>query len=413
VNLGEFEVEETRVEEAWKGSKFKKLSPRIKEKYELAMRRFLAFAKCENVAQLYKMRVEELASPDELDNEAMERRVSSWAEDLVKIGVVDQRTGKVHTLKPQTAVHDVQAVVNFFRAVHKDLKLSPIDTVEIGESTGGRKLIQKEQILEFYDNCGSEMKLRSRALIQFLKDSGVRVGDALALDVGDYQNAQVVKNEDGEVFRVFDASIAQKNKVIAIIHIGNEAIQALDEYLASRKDLTPNSPLFEEREGGRLKSKATTEIFRRIATHSSGKNLGCHSFRKFHFTSLEGAGLNENWILRLQGKKLDRARGTYSHPEELPSESGKYSNALTEAYIENYDRLRVFTEKSVEKQVKELRQMFGDDPMKTVVELSKKQTVGEDMVTISREEYARLKEQPDIQKLVQDEIAKALKNLKQ
>ncbi|GAH99941.1 unnamed protein product, partial [marine sediment metagenome] len=48
--------------------------------------------------------------------------------------------------------------------------------------------------------------------------------------------------------------------------------------------------------------------------------ISAHSFRKFHRSMLEGAGMPEAWVKKLQGK----AASVYSQPEKTGHFTGKY-----------------------------------------------------------------------------------------
>ncbi len=289
--------------------------------------KFLERYEITDAEALYRMKVEDLKSEDTRDRLRVEAMAKTMMFEGIKVGY-----------KPKTVAHLAKSLKSFFDAQNIPFSMKPADYPK-GESIG-RRLILKEQITAVYDNVGTENKLRNRGLIMVLKDSGLRISDAAALTVESYRTAQTVTNTAGEPFKVFDTIQTIKCKVNANVHLGPEAVKAVDAYLALRGNVPGDSPIFVDRDGKTMSSPALSEQFRRLCNHVKGvKRLGAHSFRKFHTTQLESAGLSENWIKKLQGKSLDQSTGSYSHPEE--------TGDLTRQYIEKYDRLRLFGEADI------------------------------------------------------------------
>jgi hypothetical protein len=156
----------------------------------------------------------------------------------------------------------------------------------------------------------------------------------VALNCENYSDSEIVKQGD-EVFRVFRPKLTQKNGVFALIHLGTESVAAIDAYLATRT-VNPNDPLFPDDENKRMHPVTLTMLFSRMCSSINGgrKNLGAHSMRKYYITMLQSAGLSENWIKKLCGKKLSKSDAGYVKPEDL--------GLLTPAYIKGYGSLRVF-----------------------------------------------------------------------
>jgi len=210
-----------------------------------------------------------------------------------------------------------------------------------GESEGQR-LILPDQICEIYDKAGAEFQVRNRAIVMFLKDSGLRISDTVNLNVGDYVDAETSLNEAGEPFKAFAPFETQKMKVIAHIHIGPESVKAIDDYLNERRrnklSVDAGSPLFLMRNNERFTTNAMTVIMRRLSKKlgKSGYRISAHSLRKFHTTMLESA-MPRSYVGKLQGKKASGSMGPYEKPEEIPGELLKF-------YMKGYTRLRIFGE---------------------------------------------------------------------
>ena len=235
---------------------------------------------------------------------------------------------------PGTIRNKLKPIKSFLQANEVDINLKKMK--KNTQVSIGQKVILREQIRQIFDSVGSEFRLRNRTLIMLLKDSGLRVSDASRLRVSDYRDAKAYKNEAGEEFRVFQAFKTQKTGHYAFIHIGPEAVRAIDDYLEEREEderiLSPDDLLFSGRRGESLSGEAITSLFYRLCEplRKKKEKVSAHSFRKYHRTQLEGAGMNTDWIKRLQGKVAD----TYSHPEQ--------NGSLTKRYINAYENLRVF-----------------------------------------------------------------------
>jgi integrase len=320
--------------EIWERA-LKRRSPKVMQRHLLRAEGFLKYYNIPDLETLYQMRLEDTKSSDPRDSTRVEDMVKGYIQVLVDGGKV----------KPQTAIHFRDALASFFRANKLPLNIPKSDLPK-GQSIG-KRVITREQILQLLDNVGQEFRLRDRSIILLLKDSGVRLGDALRLDVGDYRNAENIKRDTG-VFKVFYPKSTQKTKINAYPVIGEESIKALDTYLETRGQLSDEDPLFIDRDGKRMGNNGCTEMIRRSVKKMSGILLSAHSLRKFHTTMLEASGMQTTWIMKLQGKSLGRGIGPYSHPEE--------SDQLTTAYIDGYDKLRVLNVVDLETQKKLMEQ---------------------------------------------------------
>ncbi len=285
--------------------------------YLRSLEAFLRRFKIEDGEILYRMKLNDLKSEDSRDRLQIEGMVKSFMAEKVKGGSA-----------PASASQVGKAVNSFFKAQNLPFMLRRGDYPKgIGP---GRRIINREQIAKIFDQVGAEFRLRNRALIMVLKDSGLRISDVVALDVEAYREAQTVKDENGEVFKVLDPLMTKKAKVAAFVHLGPESVKAVDDYLKDRTE----GPLFVDRFGKRMGITATSIQFDRLCKGLGVSRIGAHSFRKFHFTGLETAGMPQNWIKLLEGKNLGQSIGAYSHPEE--------NGELTRSYMKAYPKLRVF-----------------------------------------------------------------------
>jgi len=313
--------------------------------------------------QLYQLRLKEVQSGDPLVRgqvrdmvigllrEMKEGRRDGWPEDA-------QALVRPGPKSPSTCHQVTKAVVSFFETF-ESLELNIKAKDQPHGSHLGQRGISAEEIALALDSAGAENKLRNRAIVLFLKDSGLRRSDLPLLNVGDYKSA-TRRDVEGETFLVFkDPLRTQKEGIHACVHIGPEAVKAVDEYLKKeRGDAGPEDPLFTMREpkrkgatGGkadlRINDNAVGTLVKRMMNTALGpdaRRRSAHSLRKFHRTALTIGGLGKQLIDKLQGKAQD----TYLRVEDYDLD------ALFSAYVKAYDKLRVF--KSESAAVKNLRE---------------------------------------------------------
>jgi integrase len=244
--------------------------------------------------------------------------------DEVSLLVSEAMQAEIKAGKKPTTARMIYKTVRFF------LKASGIKGFEMDREEkpraiyNGSRRVTKEQIKELLDKVGAEFRKRNRAIIMFLKDSGIRISDLSRLNVEDFLEAEEIKR-GGDRFKVFKDFTTQKTGDIAKIHIGTEAVEALEPYIGDRR----TGPLFLNRSGERLGSNHISEIIgkmkRRGKLNGKFDKISAHSLRKFHYSNLN---MREDYILLLEGKSTS----VYlDDPEDL-----------TDEYIKNYDNLRIF-----------------------------------------------------------------------
>jgi site-specific recombinase XerD len=146
--------------------------------------------------------------------------------------------------------------------------------------------------------------LRTRALIHFLRATGLRVGDACRFSKSDLLNA---KAHEG-----YFTLAMQKTGSLAHCFLGEGAILAVDAYLRERADSSPwifiqhgrtgkpragTSQFFRTAArgyGAKISPKTAWEIVRRIGRQAYGRKttqfISPHAFRHWHAQSLIRAG---------------------------------------------------------------------------------------------------------------------------
>jgi integrase len=213
-----------------------------------------------------------------------------------------------------------------------------------GDSNGVKRAT-KDAILKVLDNKHQRNKLTIRAIMLFIKDSGLRVSDVRRLNYGDI--AKLLEN--GETIIQINI-ITEKTNLLAKTFIGEEAIQALKEYLEARKQgskdsrnvepeiISKDSPLFKvwaKGEVRRYSRHSLSSIMREAFASVDEDRMSAHSLRKKLQTDLEKAGINSNWIDQILGHQLINTRDAYSLPTD---------EELKEAYLKAYPSMRVYQE---------------------------------------------------------------------
>jgi integrase len=255
-------------------------------------------------------------------------------ENMLKIHMKEMRDGG---LAASTCRMAYKAMSSFFEAQGLRFSLKAKDLPR-GQYNGQRR-VKKDQILRLYDLVGNVHRLRNRALMMFLKDSGLRISDVAGLDIEHYRKARTVY-DNTDAFKVFEPYETKKTGHYAHIHIGPEAVEDMEKYLRLRNDPKMEEPLFIMRGKKRFNVGALSNVFYRLAQRLGGEGhrISAHSFRKYHTTELE-VKLNSSWIAKLQGKSLGGNWGPYSTPEGYNDRLEP--EILTKGYIKAYDALRV------------------------------------------------------------------------
>lgn len=253
------------------------------------------------------------------------------------------------------------AVTFFFKSQGLTLKVDKEDVPS--KDSRSRDTPTKEDLQRMLNMCGGMNELRNRALIMFLKDSGLRVSDVEPLDVKDY-HAALDSAAGCPGFAWFKDLKTKKKKIWAYPVIGPDATEALDAYLEDRR-AEADDPLFmgmsfdssnPDRNTwtvvgeSRLTATSMVTTMRTLGSKVKGKRMSAHSLRGYHATQLRGARVPMEWIKRLQGKKLPSSDDPYYHPEQ--------NGDLLLSYVKAYPSLIYQTESrtvaSLKEKIKEL-----------------------------------------------------------
>jgi integrase/recombinase XerD len=127
----------------------------------------------------------------------------------------------------------------------------------------------KDETSRLIKSCKTK---RDKAIILFLLDTGLRIGEATRMTVGD-----VDINEGKAIVRPFHNSTKSRPREV---RFGRITKNALWEYISSRNDLINKSaPLLATNEGRFLDRYQARNILRRIAARAEIPNVHPHRFR--------------------------------------------------------------------------------------------------------------------------------------
>ena len=300
--------------------------------------------------QLVAERKEQLKSDDRRVNHQAEMTVKQFLAYLEEEG-----------LSPNTRKSYFMAIRNFYKRNYLELSFFRGDGPGNQTVQEGRRAASKSDICKMLDVTSP----RVRALILFLKDTGIAESDAARLKLKDLTVKDVA-----EIFTL-EAPVRlvlnrKKTGRRTITFIGKEAFEGLKNTLRIRQrgspslmirrygreekkkgikpeQLTLDSPLFRSYDKffavhkGQIKHlspHAISVIIRKAAILADvwSPGFSAHALRRFFQTSLETSGMNPNWIKKMMGHTLGGSEAPYSQPE---------IEMLRQAYQKSYAHLAV------------------------------------------------------------------------
>jgi len=315
-----------------------------KLKYQQVLKDFTEWLG-ETPDQILKQRKLDLKADDPRDQRRYEIKLKAFVSFLQEKGY---------------AISSVQvayaAIRSFFETNFMPLQMRKGD-YPTGESLGHRAAT-KDEIKKLCE----KISLRTKTLIFFLKDSGLRIGDVSRLKYGDISK----QLESGESYIQINL-ITRKNKTVAKTFIGPETVQLLKKYMEQRKKGTRNvkveeishdSPLFRQREtfGAISRSGLSSLLGHHIIRIGLEKEISAHSFRKFFQTQLEAGGVHPNWVQQMMGHKLSGVEGSYSRPTE---------QQLRDVYVRAYNFLRINPVLVTSEEIKSLETRLEESRQRT------------------------------------------------
>jgi len=145
---------------------------------------------------------------------------------------------------------------------------------------------QSRQLLQIGED--DPEALRDRALISLLIHTGIRTIEAIRADVGD-----ICSIAGHMVLRVWGKGRAEKDEFVIL---ASDVLQAIEAYLKSRGNVSPQDPLFtsesNRNRGGRLTTRSTSRIIKQALGDAGicSERITAHSLRHTAITLALMAG---------------------------------------------------------------------------------------------------------------------------
>jgi integrase/recombinase XerD len=207
------------------------------------------------------------------------------------------------TLRPTSVRRKAAAIRAFYRFCFGD-ELIDVDVaalIDLPRQT--RRLpdtLDSDAVVRLLDATGQDpvTGARDRALLELLYSSGLRVSEALGLDVGDLSFA-------GAYVRVIGKGDKER-----LVPVGDVALEALGRYLGDRD----RGPLFLSRRGRRLDRMAAWRILRAAAVAAGlGGRVTPHTLRHSFATHLLEGGADLRVVQELLGHASITTTQLYTH----------------------------------------------------------------------------------------------------
>lgn len=268
-------------------------------------------------------------------------------------------------LSPSTCRNYFMGIRNFYKRNYLELQFFRRDGPRQGSTVQkGTRAASKDDIRKMMEVSNP----RVRALILFIKDTGLSESDVVKLKLKDLgiKSMSNIFSLDTPIPLILTR---KKTGRRTITFIGKEAYEALKVTLKIRQVGTPemrivrygkkeikkgvepetltlDSPLFRsyhkqltgKAEVKHLTPHALSSLVRKAAKVAGvwQKGFSAHSLRRFFQTNLEISGLQHNWIKKMMGHALGGSEAPYSQPE---------IDTLKMAYEKSYPYLAI-TEKA-------------------------------------------------------------------
>ncbi|UCH36578.1 MAG: site-specific tyrosine recombinase XerD [Armatimonadota bacterium] len=206
---------------------------------------------------------------------------------------------------PTTVLRKLSAVRSFYRYLMREGMIEQDPTANIESHRletrlpGVLTLAQVEAMLAKPDSSTAR-GLRDRALLELLYATGLRVSEAVELEIGDVN------------LKLGFVRCMGKGSKERIVPLGRKAIEALEPYLASRK--SGSTALFPGRAGGKLTRVACWKIIKRYAALAGiAERVSPHTLRHSFATHLLERGADLRAIQEMLGHADISTTEIYTH----------------------------------------------------------------------------------------------------
>jgi integrase/recombinase XerD len=230
--------------------------------------------------------------------------IEDWAVSAEPaLGYLASLTRPPRTLRPTSVRRKAAAIRAFYRFCFGD-ELIDVDVaalIDLPRQT--RRLpdtLDADAVVRLLDATGGDPVTgpRDRALLELLYSSGLRVSEALALDVPDLSFA-------GAYVRVVGKGDKER-----LVPVGDVALEALGRHLGERD----RGPVFLSRRGGRLDRMTAWRVLRRAAVAAGlDGHVTPHTLRHSFATHLLEGGADLRIVQELLGHASITTTQLYTH----------------------------------------------------------------------------------------------------
>lgn len=165
------------------------------------------------------------------------------------------------------------------------------------------KFLTEEETSKLMDAPSlSRYSARNKAILELVYSSGLRRSETVGMDVGDVNFTEGLVKVLGK---------GSKERLVPVTDI---ALEAISNYLATRPDISPASPLFLGSKGTRLSGEGLAQVIKQSAIKSNlARKITPHSLRHSFATHLLNNGCDLKTLQEMLGHKSLGATQVYTH----------------------------------------------------------------------------------------------------
>jgi len=207
--------------------------------------------------------------------------------------------------KPRTLARKLSTLRSFFKFLNREGLMKENPAVLLMSPKLDKPLpnfLSEEDMVKFIESVPLDKITgkRDRAILETLYSTGIRVSELVGLDIS---HVDLIGNI---------AKVAGKGKKERLVPIGNKAIEAINDYLSSRK--SKSDALFLNKNGGRLTDRSVRNIVNKyILIASIQSDISPHVLRHSFATHLLNRGADLRSVQELLGHANLSTTQIYTH----------------------------------------------------------------------------------------------------
>lgn len=165
------------------------------------------------------------------------------------------------------------------------------------------KFLSEEETSKLMEaEISSRFAYRNKAILELVYSSGLRRSETTALNVGDVNFAE------GYV------KVLGKGGRERLVPVTDIALDSISNYLSTRSNVTPASPLFESSRARRISGEGLAQVVKQSAVKSHlARKITPHSLRHSFATHLLNNGCDLKTLQEMLGHKSLSATQVYTH----------------------------------------------------------------------------------------------------